>query len=119
VEGGSFLREDSAQVQVDRFYMGETEITYWQFNLFARAKKHHIEPPSWEFAGDNPAIYINWYDAAFYLNWLSDQRGKKHVYTMSNPREGNWDIDYDVEIDATANGYRLQTPREAARCGVF
>ncbi|MCY7329891.1 MAG: SUMF1/EgtB/PvdO family nonheme iron enzyme, partial [Saprospiraceae bacterium] len=106
VEGGSFLREDSAQVQVDHFYMGETEITYWQFNVFARAKKHHIEPPSWEFAGDNPAVYINWYDAAFYLNWLSDQRGKKHVYVMTNREKGTWGTDSDVEIDATANGYR-------------
>jgi formylglycine-generating enzyme required for sulfatase activity len=116
VAGGSFLGEDSVQAHVDRFYMSEKEVTYWQYNLFARAKKHHIEPPSWEYAGDNPATYVKWYDAAFYLNWLSDRRGKTHVYTLTPTDEDN----FTVEIDSKANGYRLPTEAEwefAARGG--
>ncbi|MDX2134747.1 MAG: SUMF1/EgtB/PvdO family nonheme iron enzyme [Saprospiraceae bacterium] len=126
VGGGSFWRkpidffpversEDSTFISVNSFYIGRTEITFWQYNVFARAKKHHIEPPPWEFCGDNPATNVNWYDAALYCNWLSERHNKKLGYL--NLVGGNSD---DVEIDTLANGYRLPTEAEwefAARGG--
>lgn len=118
VAGGSFssLQGFYRKVQVDSFWMGEKEITYWQYNLFARAKKHHIEPPSWEYAGDNPAVFVNWYDAAFYLNWLSERLQKTPAYTLTPAAYDN----FTVKVDSMAKGCRLPTGVEwefAARGG--
>ncbi len=119
VEGGTFTMKDDTlayQVKVNDYEMAQTETTFFQYNLFAKATHHHIENPSWQFAGDNPAVNVSWYDAAFYLNWLSDRRSLKKVYELTNEKEG----DYDVRIDERAKGYRLPTEAEwefAARGG--
>lgn len=119
VEGDTFsMRDDTLKyvVRVNDFKMAQTETTFFQYNLFAKATHHYISNPSWQFAGDNPAVNVSWYDAAFYLNWLSERRGLKKVYELTNENRG----DYDVNIDTQAKGYRLPTEAEwefAARGG--
>ncbi len=117
VEAGSFLRGDSVRVQVGAFRLTETEITFWQYAVFAREKGHFMAPPSWQYAGDNPAVNVNWYDAAFYANWRSEREGLTPFYTL----EKSGEMDYDVTPDWNATGYRLPTEAEwefAARGGV-
>ena len=117
IEGGSFKMDSTYVVKINSFKMAKTETTVWQYNLFVKATKH-IEPrvPSWQWSGDNPIVYVSWFDAVTYNNWLSEKHNLKKVYVekMESGSSNSISINYDVK------GYRLPTEAEwefAARGG--
>ena len=93
VEGGSFLRrtydsktekEDSFSVKVNSFKMAETETTVWQYFLYLKAKRQKPrDTPSWQYEGHAPMVYMTWYDAVEYCNWVSQQNGASEVYKIN------------------------------------
>ena len=125
VEGGTFVfggknDEDSIShdVTVKSFSIAKTETTFWQYNLFAKATHNYISPPNWQYAGDNPAVNVSWYDAVAYCNWLSRQRSKKEFYVIdsTNHKQSEW----IVTTSEQTKGFRLPTELEwefAARGG--
>jgi formylglycine-generating enzyme required for sulfatase activity len=93
------------QVTLSDFRMARTEITFWQFGVYAAATGQAISgfKPSFGISGDHPAVNVSWYEAAKYTNWLSLREGKQPFYIFRD--------ESDVETDTLANGYRL--PSEA------
>jgi formylglycine-generating enzyme required for sulfatase activity len=149
ISGGSFTMgsprsdpyysDDERQktVRVSDFYIGSAPITVGEFKEFAASvnyktsaerngqsvvfnrnelelemtPKYNWSNPSYTQDDTYPVVHISWVDAMEYCNWRSKQEGFKPVYTISGGR---------VNIDNSANGYRLPTEAEweyACRAG--
>jgi formylglycine-generating enzyme required for sulfatase activity len=107
------------------FKLAKTETTVWQYNLYLQAQGKNmldetvIKRPGWGWAGDNPVVFVSWYDAVQYANWLSAQRGLTPAYTIDQEQQDTDNINtstadplkWTVTLRENANGYRL--PRSA------
>ncbi|MCB9295780.1 MAG: SUMF1/EgtB/PvdO family nonheme iron enzyme [Lewinellaceae bacterium] len=100
---GSSNEHPQHPVRLSAFELGKTEVTYWQFAIYAENKGLSITTfaPDWGVSGDHPVVNVTWYDAARYANWLSIREGLDTAYIF----EG----DNFQRIDSLANGYRLPT----------
>ncbi len=111
---------DDKKAPVSEFKIARTETTMWQYSLYSSANgqdmraSKDLKSLSWGINGDNPMVYISWYDAARYANWLSKQFKQDTVYIFFFEGDGVKQINY------AAKGYRLPTEVEwvyAARGG--
>ncbi|AEE52176.1 SUMF1/EgtB/PvdO family nonheme iron enzyme [Haliscomenobacter hydrossis] len=109
--GEGNLNRGNYLVSISSFYLAKTEVTYWQWGLYVAASDVEMDKPGWGTEGNNPAVYLSWYDATDYCNWVSTQMGYPNVYA----RQGD-----EVSINWNAKGFRLPTEAEweyAARGG--
>jgi formylglycine-generating enzyme len=114
IEGGSFDLDSAYTVTVNAFKLAQTETTVWQYFLFQRATKYSKPiTPAFQWSGNHPIVNVSWYDAAFYLNWLSERKGFEPVYILNKLD----DDDFNVIINYAANGFRLPTEAEWAFSG--
>lgn len=119
VEGGSYTMGDTFgggyddekpihSVTVSSFYMSKNELTQEEFQAVMGFN------PS-RFEGDNlPVETVTWYDAVAYCNALSQKEGLKQAYTLTEiSKNSGGNIDSaTVNVDWSANGYRLPTEAE-------
>lgn len=112
VTGGSFMMGSEEyyekpihEVAVNDFLLGKYPVTQALWEAVMGNNQS-------EFKGDNrPVEEVSWYDAVAFCNALSELLGKVKVYKGSRET---------IEIDYTANGFRLPTEAEweyAARGG--
>ncbi|HIE03300.1 MAG TPA: formylglycine-generating enzyme family protein [Candidatus Latescibacteria bacterium] len=131
VPGGTFRMGDiwgdgasderpAHEVRLSDFWMSRYEITVGQFRKFveetgytttAEAESSSVtwRRPSFSQDDSHPVVYVSWYDAARFCNWLSRKAGLEEVYD-----ERTW------KADLKKLGYRLPTEAEweyAARSG--
>ncbi len=143
IEGGTFTmgkdRERGAspahEVTVPTFWMGQTEVTVRQWNIFLRESGYERinasrRIPKWdrlgyEASGDHPISHVTWNDAIAFCSWLSKTSGKKYAL----PTEAMWeyacragtstewsfgDLDEDLKDYAWYNRNSGRTPHAVA-----
>lgn len=107
---------------VGDFEMAATETTVWQFSIYCAAEGKDINDfihGAWGIDGKLPVVYVDWYDALEYANWVSTQLGRDTVYAIDKLNRDTLNLAdffvnkrWTINANWNANGLRLPTETE-------
>ncbi|HMV13423.1 MAG TPA: SUMF1/EgtB/PvdO family nonheme iron enzyme, partial [Nitrosomonas sp.] len=69
------------------FEIGRYEVTFAQYDAFAKETQYPLPDDRGWGRGDRPVINVNWHDAQAYVQWLAKKTGKKYRL----PSEAEWE----------------------------
>jgi formylglycine-generating enzyme required for sulfatase activity len=75
------------EVRIPPFAIGRTEVSFDDYDRFARATGRGLPNDRGWGRGQRPAINVSWDDAQAYADWLSEQTGR--IYRL--PTEAEWE----------------------------
>ncbi len=116
-------------VSVKQFAASQYEITFAQYDLFAKAKGKKIPDSLYLDRETHPVIFISWDDAYYYTKWLSEETGQKYrlateaewEYMASTGKKTTFWWGYDAEPNRAhcfGCGTNLD-PRKPTKIGSF
>ena len=74
VEGALVNSIDQVNPTVSHnFQLGQTEVTVWQYYLYAQANHLEVPEPGWGYHGSHPIVNISLEEAQNYTKWLSSR----------------------------------------------
>ena len=97
-------------VSVDSLYIGKTEVTNHQYNLYLKAHgKSIFEENAYRgtINGNCPVVKVDWFNALSYCNWLNERLKLKKCYSIRKESP----VQYSVFTEEK-NGFRLPTENE-------
>lgn len=75
------------EVRLKAFYIGRHEITFNDYDRFARATRHPLPNDAGFGRGNRPVINVSWNDAQDYVRWLSSETRQRYRL----PSEAEWE----------------------------
>ena len=106
------------EVTLSSYFIGRFEVTNVEYKEFVDATAY-TTPPHWvggrypDGMADYPVVFISWYDAVAYCNWLSESTNLPKSYNSVGEL-----IDVDGNVTSSlevVKGYRLPTEAEWER----
>ncbi len=99
VDGGQFVmgtdrysasvnEKPARRVRVNPFFIARYEVSFDQYDAFARASSRPIPDDKGHGRGNRPVVNVTWEDAEAYAQWLGSRTGQ--VYRL--PTEAEWEF---------------------------
>ena len=85
--GDSYTKPVHRVTFAEPFWIGATEVTFAQYDPYCKSTARACPDDRGWGRGEQPVIYVDWYDARAYANWLSAMTGK----ACRLPSEAEWE----------------------------